>query len=138
MTMPRPLTAETWNSGAPDTWPPDRSAPSKDFSIRRFDFLHVGTNVLALQGLNNGLASSDLLVMPELLATVVDKTSKLCYFPTPTPGQPNGSGVDALGPIITDVNHFPLLPTLRNDLKITRANFRPASIPWIRSSCTIG
>ncbi len=78
--------------------------------------------------MNNGLASSDLLVMPELLATVVDKTPKRCYFPTPTPGQPNGPGVDALGPIITDVNHFPLMPTLRNDLKIT-AQISPSFDP---------
>jgi hypothetical protein len=112
------LAAETWNSGAPDDWPAGRVPPLKDFSIRRFDFLHVGTNVLAIQVLNNGLASPDLLVAPELLATVAAQTPLLRYFPTPTPGRPNDAGVEALGPIVADVNHAPPMPTQRDDLKI--------------------
>ena len=121
-------TAETWDSGAPDNWPTARLAPPKDFSIRRFDFLHVGTNVLAVQGLNNGLDSPDLMVAPELWAAVASETPLLRYFPTPTPGRPNGAGVEALGPIIADANHAPAVPTQRDDLTIT-ARISPSFDP---------
>jgi hypothetical protein len=39
---------ETWNSGAPANGSVGRTVPAKDFSIRRFDFLHVD-DVLAIQ-----------------------------------------------------------------------------------------
>ncbi len=110
---------ETWNSGAPDNWPNNRMAPSKDFSIHRFDFLHVGMNLLAVQGLNNGLASPDLLVAPELVAGIGSSVPLLRYFPEPTPGQANDAGVDTLGPIITDANHAPSMPTVRDSLRVT-------------------
>ncbi|MCL5280800.1 MAG: CotH kinase family protein [Planctomycetes bacterium] len=110
---------ETWNSGAPANGSVGRTVAAKDFSIRRFDFLHVGTNVLAIQGLNNGLASPNLLIAPELLATVAEKTPKLRYFPTPTPGQPNGVGVEVLGPIISETDYSPALPGERDGLQIT-------------------
>ncbi len=113
------LGAETWNSGAPNNWPNNRMVPAKEFSIHRFDFLHVGTNVLAVQGLNNGVGSSDVLVAPELIAGIGLTVPVLRYFPEPTPGQPNGAGVEALGPVITDANHAPAMPIVREGLKIT-------------------
>jgi hypothetical protein len=124
------LTAETWNSGAHDYWPPYRGAPFKDFPIRRFDFLHVGTNVLAVQGLNNGLASPDLLVAPELIAAIGAKTPPYRYFLAPTPGKPNDAGVETLGPIIADANHSPAMPTQRDDLKVT-ARIAPSFAPVV-------
>jgi len=122
------LATETWNSGASASGASGRTVPAKDFSIRRFDFLHVGSNMLAIQGLNNGLASTNLLVAPELLATLAEKTPKLRYFPTPTPGKPNDIGVEVLGPIIADANHVPAEPTQRDDLKIT-ARISPSFAP---------
>lgn len=111
---------ETWNSAAPENRPDTVAIDPVDFSIPNFDFLHVGTNVLAIQGLNNGLTSSDLLILPELVATVAaEGTQSWRYFPTPTPGQPNNGGVEVLGPIITDAEHFPEVPTEDDDLVIT-------------------
>jgi hypothetical protein len=119
---------ETWNSGASDNWPNNRMVPAKDFSIHRFDFLHVGTNVLAVQGLNNGAASPDVLVAPELVAGIGATVSLLRYFPEPTPGGPNGTGVEALGPIIADLNHAPSTPTVRDSLRVT-ARITPSFDP---------
>jgi hypothetical protein len=115
---PDPAT-ETWNSGAPANGSVGRTVPAKDFSIRQFDFLHVGTNILAIQGLNNGPSSPNLLVAPELLATVAEKTPKLRYFPTPTPGKPNDIGVEVLGPIISEADYSPRILGERDGLQIT-------------------
>jgi hypothetical protein len=121
-------TTETWNSGAPAMWPNNRTARPVDFSIPRFDFLHVGTNLLAVQGLNNGADSSDLLVSPELRTIVLGAVQSFRYFPTPTPGKPNNTGVEVLGPIIADANHSPAIPTVRDGLQIT-ASISPSFAP---------
>lgn len=110
---------ETWNAGAIANWPNNRTVPPKDFSIRRFDFLHVGTNILAVQGLNENIASPDLMVTPELRAALVEKVPTLRYFPVPTPGQPNNAGVEVLGPIISDTDYSPAIPDERDGLQIT-------------------
>ncbi|UCD52356.1 MAG: CotH kinase family protein, partial [Phycisphaerales bacterium] len=113
-------TTETWNSAAPQNRADSTAVNPADFSIPKFDFLHVGTNMLAIQGLNNGLNSSDLLILPELVATVATEgTQSWRYFPAPTPGQPNNGGVEILGPIITDAEHHPEVPTEDDDLWIT-------------------
>jgi hypothetical protein len=133
--------AETWNSGSPENWPNNRTVPPKDFSIRRFDFLQVGKNLLAVQGLNNGLTSPDLLVTPELLGAVVEKTPTSCYFPVPTPGQPNGIGVEVLGPIIANTEHYPRVPTERDDLQITgrlSPSFDPVASTQLRYRVMFG
>jgi hypothetical protein len=122
------LGAETWNSGAPETWPAGRGVVSKDFALRGLDFLHVGTNVLAVQGLNNDVNSPDLLVAPELIAAIAAESPPHRYFPTPTPGGPNGAGVEVLGPIITDVNHTPALPIQGRVLAVT-ARVAPSFAP---------
>jgi hypothetical protein len=122
------LTEETWNSSAPGDWPNNRAAPPKDFSIGQWDIVHVGTNILAVQGLNNGIRSPDVLVAPELLAGIADPAPPLRYFPEPTPGQPNDAGVAALGPVITDANHFPAVPNGREGLRIA-ARIAPSFDP---------
>jgi len=119
---------ETWNSGAPANWPETRFVYPVDFTLRQLDFLHGGTNLLAVQGLNNGVSNSDLLILPELTATVTEATPTLCYFPTPTPGTPNNLGVDTIGPIIADAEHSPQTPLETEDLQIT-ARIAPTSGP---------
>jgi len=54
-----------------------------------------GQNVLAIQFLNATLNSSDLLLMPELVATLPDPSLNgvVGYLPTPTPGMGNGNSV---------------------------------------------
>jgi len=110
---------ETWNSGATDSWPRNRTPDAIDFDIPQFEFLHEDTNLLAIQGLNHGLSNPDLLVMPELLARVVEVDPPLRYFPTPTPGMPNNAGVEAIGPVITNVEHLPATPSIRQSLRIS-------------------
>ncbi len=122
-------TTETWNSGAPTNRSDDTAVVPVEYSIPRFDFLHVGMNVLAVQGLNNGVGSSDLLILPELIATVgTEGAPSLRYFPQPTPGKANNAGVKALGPIVTDVNHQPAVPTEDEDIWVT-ARITPLSDP---------
>lgn len=112
-------TTETWNSGASVGSPATRIVTPVDFTIRHMDYLHVGTNLLAVQGLNYGVASSDLLVVPELLGTIAGLEPSRRYFPAPTPGGPNGDGMETMGPIIADVGHMPETPTQREGLRIT-------------------
>ena len=111
---------ERWSSAAPSNRSNNITTNPVDFHIPEFDFLHVGTNLLAVQGLTAQTDSSSLLILPELLATI-DTAGKLSYryFPTPTPGMPNNAGVDVLGPIISDTDHYPGIPTENEDLQIT-------------------
>ena len=134
------LTAETWNSGALR-----QLARSTGWCRRRISAsagstsLHVGTNVLAVQGLNNGPGqfgpaghsgiAGDHRVEPYRCSAISR---------TPTPGGPNNAGVEALGPIIADVNHAPAMPTARSSLTSHRPSLAAASTPWLRSSCAIG
>lgn len=114
-----PPGAETWNSGAPGSGPTNRIPDPIDFDIPWADVLHPGANVLAIQGLNHGLSNRDLLVLPELVAHVVAVDPPLHYFPIPTPGRPNRDGVEAIGPVIADVDHSPATPSIRQSLQIS-------------------
>jgi len=84
-----------WNSQAPLTHDAD-VARSEPFDISpALGALVAGTNVLAFHGLNRGIASSDLLIMPELeaLAYGAMDTTRALYLPVPTPAQFNSTGV---------------------------------------------
>lgn len=112
--------AETWNSGAPAYRVNRIAVHSVDYPIPRFDFLHGGTNVLAVQGLNYLVDSPSLLIFPELLAmTHVYTDMPPQYFVTPTPGKPNNMGVEKLGPVISDSEHYPEIPGENDDLLVT-------------------
>ena len=50
-----------------------------------------GKNVLAIQGLNASVDDREFLLVPELVAFNLE--DRLSYFPNPTPGAENGSGV---------------------------------------------
>ncbi|HEY3266634.1 MAG TPA: CotH kinase family protein [Armatimonadota bacterium] len=86
----------------------------EDFDISSFaGKIHAGTNVLAIQGMNVTLGSSDFLIMPELTSSTggsITPTS-LRYFTVPTPGAPNGTSASDQGPVIVDVGHSPLQPS---------------------------
>ena len=62
---------------------------SKDISA-----LQTGTNVLAIQGLNVPIMSSDLLILPELIAEIVGSidTNYNVYLNEPTPSEKNSLG----------------------------------------------
>jgi len=58
--------------------------------------LATGTNVLAIQGMNERVNSSDLLVLPELTGIEIGapRTNQAAFFTSPTPGAVNVTGVD--------------------------------------------
>jgi len=82
----------TWNSGALADRPDSEAIYSLDIDISSAtDLLRVGENVLAFHGLNALLKSSDLLVLPELVAeTGPEGPEVLGFFQSPTPGARNG------------------------------------------------
>ncbi|NQV35358.1 MAG: lamin tail domain-containing protein [Phycisphaeraceae bacterium] len=111
---------ETWNSGASSPRSNSEAVTPMEIPVLEFDFLHVGTNVLAIHGLNYGVNSPDLLILPELLASVsLDDESPLRYFPVPTPGAPNSEGIQRLGPDISDMSQIPQDPMAQEDLLIS-------------------
>ena len=101
------------------------------------DYLQIGTNVLAIQGLNGGTDSSDLLIQPKL---TVNRTHKVDfgsavegYLLTPTPGRLNGPVVTDLGPAIRDVTENPPQPTASQNLVVTaRATGTFSPVSWVR------
>lgn len=122
-------TTETWNSGAPAYRLNRVAVRPVEYPINQFDFLHVGTNMLAVQGLNYTLDSPNLLIYPELVAGVhIYRDGPPQYFQAPTPGKPNNIGVDKLGPVIFDNEHYPEMPGENEDLLI-RVRIVPSSNP---------
>ena len=62
------------------------------------NLLVAGENLLAVQGLNVTLSSSDFLLLPELAATELMDRSDPLYYSVPTPGEANGAG--SSGPLL--------------------------------------
>lgn len=60
----------------------------------------AGTNLLAVQGLNVTLGSSDFLLLPEIVAVGGEAPSAIGYLAEPTPGEPNGE--PTAGPLLFD------------------------------------
>ncbi len=116
---PEPGT-ETWNSGASANRSDDLAVTPVDFPVPHFDFLRAGVNILAIQGLNYRVSSSDLLVLPELVGEVSTEAGGVAqYFPQSTPGKANNQGIDLLGPIISDADHSPQIVSADEDLWVT-------------------
>lgn len=76
----------------------DGSAVSfQNFDITQYaHLLQDGVNVLAIQGLNDGLGSSDMLITPELHAEQITDPSigGPGFLPSPSPGAFNGNTFD--------------------------------------------
>ena len=86
-----------WNSAATANHTDSQATLFADFDITAHaGLLNVGANVLAIQGLNDGITSSDMLVTPELRATrVTDPTiGGPGFLATPSPGALNGDTFD--------------------------------------------
>jgi len=96
------------------------------------DVLRTGANVLAVHGLNVTLSSSDLLVLPRLIATEIETATAADvtegYFTEPTPGGINSPVLAQLGPAVSDVTHHPHQPTAFEDLVVT-ARVEPTHEP---------
>ncbi|MBN1674186.1 MAG: DUF2341 domain-containing protein [Kiritimatiellae bacterium] len=116
-------------AGEPPAWNADATAAHDDAAAVVFEvydisedaeYLAAGTNVLAIHGLNDGVGSSDLLLLPELVAGLgTTTTESLRYFSIPTPGGVNGVGTADLGPVIRAVSHAPHEPVDTDDVVVT-------------------
>lgn len=63
------------------------------------NLLVAGANLLAIQGVNSSLGSSDFLLLPEVSGTLIGELSATVYFSDPTPGEANGAGTS--GPLLS-------------------------------------
>ena len=114
----------TWNSGANANRDENLAVNFQDFDISAYkDLLVVGVNILAIHGLNGSLGSSDLLILPELIATELESADLSSategYFEKPTPGERNSGAIPNLGPAIRNVTENPPQPNANEDLIIT-------------------
>lgn len=114
----------TWNSGATATREDSVAVEPADFDLTvNKGVLVKGRNVLAIQGLNSGVSSSDLLILPQLIAVEV-KSLDLSevlegHLLKPTPGAANKSALVQIGPAIRDVTNNPSAPAVGQSLVIT-------------------
>lgn len=100
-----------------------------DFDVSQFrGFLIAGPNVLAFHTLNSPTNSPDLLLLPQLDGVTPNGPPLGRYFPAPTPGRANNSGVATVGPVISDEQHTPAEPADTDTLTVT-ARLRPAFAP---------
>lgn len=133
----------SWNEGATSTREDSDAQVFEDFDLtHRIGALRRGRNILAIHGLNTTLSSSDLLVLPELVASSIElvglPASVEGYLFYPTPGTPNTGLSDNLGPSIRYVTENPPRPAQGEDLIIT-AKIRPTFHPIneVRLHCLI-
>ena len=84
-----------WKSGAPQNRPDSIATTPVEFSIAGFaNVLKTGDNILAIQGLNNKVASSDLLIHPEIVAYKKSEVKESFGFMfQPSPGERNNDTV---------------------------------------------
>jgi len=128
-----------WNSGALNNRPDDVAVNPRDFDLTPYkDLIVPGTNVLAIHGLNFGSRSSDLLILPELIATEIESVNLSSaaegYFHEPTPGGKNRGVVANLGPSIREVTANPLQPNGNEDLVVkveVTETFGPVDGVWL-------
>ncbi|MBA7482019.1 hypothetical protein ES707_17499 [subsurface metagenome] len=114
----------TWNSGATANRLDGDAIDFEDFDVTvHKDFIIKGINVLAVHGLNVTLGSSDLLILPELVAIQVERLdiSEVMegYLLQPTPGASNQVSLVQAGPAICDVTENPPQPASGEELVIT-------------------
>lgn len=113
-----------WNSGATVNREDAEAVEPLDLDITAYKGALVeGDNVLAIQGLNSSLSSSDLLVLPELVAVEVEQINPdeviESYFLQPTPGASDHGSFAQVGPSIRNVTKNPPPPSADEDLVIT-------------------
>ena len=92
----------SWNAAATATRTSQAASVFEEISLAGFQSkLKVGTNVLAIHGLNNSATDGDFVILPELILS--SDTLLAQYFPQPTPGDPNVPGMlDFVRPVEFD------------------------------------
>lgn len=113
-----------WNSGATANREDADAVVPMDFDITQHKAALIeGDNVLAIQGLNSSVSSSDLLILPELAAVKIEQIDLdeviESYFLHPTPGAANQGAVAQMGPEIRNVTKNPTPPSAGEDLVVT-------------------
>lgn len=110
-----------WNSAATASNPNANAIAGELFNLSDFqDDLRLGTNVLAIQGMNQSSGGFDFLIVPVLEATSsTSATYRPAYFIEPTPGQANQVGAAEPGPILREVGHSPTVPAAGGNLFVT-------------------
>lgn len=110
-----------WNSAATAKRERADAFQFEEFDLSgRLGLLHVGTNVLAIHGLNASPDDAEFLLLPELVAAHAELNSEAGrYFSLPSPGTVNGPGRTDLGPLIVEVRHTPNIPSDDQDLVVT-------------------
>jgi len=114
----------TWNSGAITTRDDAEAVVAQEFDVTAHKGALVkGNNVLAIQGLNSSLGSSDLLILPELVSVQTQRvdlgTVTEGHLLQPTPGVPNQGSLAQAGPLIRNVTKDPPPLAAGEDLVIT-------------------
>ncbi|NLK41624.1 MAG: hypothetical protein GX298_06180, partial [Planctomycetes bacterium] len=121
-----------WNSGATQQNRDEDALIAEEFDCSwAIEHLRVGTNLLAIQGLNSSLDSSDLLILPELeLDVLIPQSDELLigYFSVPTPGRANYTADLAVGPTVRPLEENPLRPAPGQSL-ILSARVEPHNEP---------
>ena len=111
----------TWNSNA--TAIHGTSAGQLTTEIIRVDAfldqLRQGENVLAIHGLNVAAEDGDFYLRPTLGLIDPSGMASVGYFADPTPGTENPAEVSPFGPTITEISHFPNIPTTADPLVVT-------------------
>ena len=87
----------TYNSTAPVALDETIVNSWTEFTIPA-NLIQAGTNLLAIQGLNSSVSSSDFLLLPEIQAGTGLVVGAPVYFSTPTPAAANGAGTS--GPVV--------------------------------------
>ncbi len=110
-----------WNSAAITAHPDELAVVFEEIDISSvLPVLQTGRNILAVHALNESAVDDDLLWSCELTATQPWQSSLMHrYFSKPTPGAPNGEGANDIGPIITNVEHVPAVPSSHHDIVVT-------------------
>ena len=123
----------TWNSAATQGHADNLAVQYEDFdATAAASALVVGSNVLAIHGLNASATNSDFLILPELRATTAGayNPANTQFFSLPTPGTFNTAAGADRGPFISSHAFSPALPTDAQNLTVTARvapNFGPVA-----------
>ncbi|UCG58681.1 MAG: lamin tail domain-containing protein [Phycisphaerales bacterium] len=114
----------SWNSGSTANCTEADAYVFEPHDITKYrNLLRNGDNVLAIHGLNWQTSSSDMLILPKLVAgkfETIDGNAMLeGFFMAPSPGAANGGAMRNIGPAIYNVTADPSQPLDDDDLKIT-------------------
>lgn len=83
----------SWNSNSTTGRPDSQAIQFQDFDLtNHIDLLNSSNNLLAIHGLNQFSNSGDLLIRPQLIASMSESLpSSIGYFSSPTPGAINAA-----------------------------------------------